>query len=128
MPEGLPVVRIELGTATERACVVTAWAGRKVRRLINYTLATKGRICHLCDEDGADSADHDPPRSELIRLGVPNPDAPEYLWPSHYRCNLRRNDRPISDSLRLELRVKRRRDVERATADLSPRFRRLTSV
>lgn len=106
---------------------MSAWGGRKVRRLTLVTLATKGTTCHLCGEDGADSPDHDPPREDLVQAGVPNPDALVYLWPSHRLCNYRRNRRPITDDLREELRRKRRRDRERATENLSPRFRGLVT-
>ncbi len=71
---------------------------------MNHTLATKGRVCHLCGLPGANSADHEPTRSELIAARVPNPDAPMYLWPAHKVCNLRRGTRPITAELRAELR------------------------
>jgi hypothetical protein len=76
--------------------------------LIDLTLATKGRTCHLCGLPGADSADHDPPRSVLVRAGVPDPDAPGYLWPAHWSpCNNRRKARPVTPDLRAELRAAR---------------------
>lgn len=89
------------------------WSGRRVRRLINATLYWKGTVCHLCGEPGSNSADHDPPRSELIRAGVPNPDALCYLWPSHKVCNLRRGTKPVTDALRASLR-------RRMTTDPTP--------
>lgn len=103
------------------------WAGRKVRRLVDAVLFTKGRTCHLCSLPGADSADHDPPRSVLVAGGVANPDALVYLFPSHrFPCNVARKARPITDELRAELRAKRLAlagPVVDAAAR-SPRFRR----
>src|SRR5690606_2461474 len=85
--------------------VVPPWSGRRVRRLVNATLAWKGRTCHLCGEPGANSADHDPPRSVLLARGVPNPDdVGLYLWPAHKVCNLRRQKRPVTPELKAELR------------------------
>lgn len=101
---------------------MSRWAGRKVKRLTALVLANRGTVCHLCGEPGANSADHDPPRSELIAAGVPDPDALVYLWPAHLVCNLRRNSRPITPALRRELRGKRERDRRRAEANMSPRF------
>lgn len=105
---------------------MTGWSGRKVRRLVDLTLATKGTTCHLCGLPGADSADHEPPRDTLLRRGVPDPDALEYLWPSHrYPCNISRGKRPITPALKLELRTKRDRYLThgRPAPGLSPRFR-----
>lgn len=100
------------------------WGGRESTRLVTYTLATKGDTCHLCGLPGADSADHDPPRSSLVRLGVPNPDLPEWLWPAHLNCNRRRKARPLDDPLRAELREARLSDLglvaDPTTARLSP--------
>lgn len=101
------------------------WSGRRVRVLVDATLATKGRVCHLCQLEGADSADHDPPRSELLAAGVLNPDTLEYLFPSHrYPCNVGRGARPITPELRAEMRTKRLAAEGRAesAAPLSPRF------
>jgi hypothetical protein len=105
---------------------VSAWGGRKVATLTALVLANKGTICHLCDDDGADSPDHDPPRDDLIRAGVPNPDALVYLWPAHRRCNIIRGKRPITPALKLEISTKRRKYLTagQPRRDLSPRFRR----
>lgn len=106
---------------------MSEWAGRRVRRLVNAVLSLKGRTCHLCGLPGADSADHDPPRSVLVARGVPNPDALHYLFPAHrYPCNNTRRARPITDELRAELRALRSaRQGPTVTADeRSPRFRR----
>jgi hypothetical protein len=84
-----------------------AWGGRRVRRLLALVLFHKGDVCHLCGLPGADSPDHDPPRSVLMRRGVPDPDALDYLWPSHLGCNLTRNDGPITPALRARCRAKR---------------------
>ena len=102
----------------------TSWSGRIVRRLVDLTLANKGRTCHLCGLPGADSADHNPPRSELLRLGVPDPDHQVYLFPSHRLCNVRRQARPITPELRAELHRRRLVDVAlaEAAAARSPRF------
>lgn len=103
---------------------MSKWGGRKVAKLLAITLATKGTTCHLCGEPGANSPDHDPPRVELLRAGVPDPDHPRYLFPAHYQCNVTRNKRPINDQLRRELRTKYLASLGRGTptADLSPRF------
>ena len=103
------------------AGAVKRWGGRESTRLVAYTLATKGTVCHLCasghpdDPDpvghGADSADHEPPRVQLLRLGVANPDDPRYLVPAHLRCNLRRKDRPLTPELRVKLREARMTDL-----------------
>lgn len=98
---------------------MTGWAGRKVRRLVDLTLRTKGTTCHLCELPGADSADHEPPRSVLLIRGVPDPDDPDYLFPSHLLCNIRRKARPITDQLRTELRAARLADTPTTTR--SPR-------
>lgn len=110
---------------------MSGWSGRKVRRLIDLTLSTKGTTCHLCQLPGADSADHDPPRRTLVDAGMPDPDAPEYLWPAHLLCNVRRKRRPITVQLQRELRAARLRDLGLSDADadtplaeLSPRFAR----
>ncbi len=104
-----------------------AWAGRRVQQLIAVVLEVKGTVCHLCGLDGANSADHDPPRSVLIAAGVPDPDALEYLFPSHrYPCNVTRKARPITEQLRAELLTLRRRYLERLehARALSPRLAR----
>lgn len=95
------------------------WSGRRARELTAACLAMRGRLCHLCELDGATSADHDPPRQDLIDLGVPDPDALEYLFPAHLTCNQRRGRRPVTPALRLELRTRRLADLE-TTARLSP--------
>lgn len=84
------------------------WSGQHAKRMVALTLDTKGRTCHLCGLDGADSADHDPPRTQLVLDGVADPDALEYLWPAHKRpCNFMRGTLPITDELRAALRVRR---------------------
>ena len=89
--------------------MTSQWGGRKVAQLTALVLFHKGTVCHLCGEDGADSPDHDPPRSVLIRQGVENPDQLQYLWPSHrVTCNFTRHDRPLTDEVREECRAKRR--------------------
>lgn len=108
--------------------MVSRWGGRKVRPLVNLTLLTKGTICHLCGLPGADSADHDPPRRELIEAGVPDPDSIVYLWPSHRRpCNVTRQDKPVTEDLRTMLRARRLAylGTPQLAASLSPRFAHL---
>jgi hypothetical protein len=84
-------------------------------------LTTKGRVCHLCGLPGADSADHDPPRSVLLASGIHNPDAIRYLFPAHLGCNLDRKARTITDELRAELRERQAARL-RVKPTLSPRF------
>jgi hypothetical protein len=83
-----------------------SWGGRRAQQLTQAVLTTKGFTCHLCGLPGATSADHDPPRSVLLRAGVPNPDQLQYLHPSHLLCNLHRKARPITDELRAECRAR----------------------
>ncbi|WP_129181052.1 hypothetical protein [Aeromicrobium fastidiosum] len=93
--------------------------------LVDACLALKGRTCHLCGLPGADSADHEPPRSTLLEAGVLNPDDLRFLFPSHrLPCNVSRGKRPITAELRVELRAKREAMIARhaARANLSPRF------
>jgi len=103
---------------------MSKWGGRKVRRLTVLVLANKGTVCHLCGGPGADSPDHDPPRSVLVARGVPDPDALAYLWPAHLLCNQIRRDRPLTPALLAEVRARRAVLLARraARADLSPRF------
>ena len=101
---------------------MSRWGGRKVAKLVELTLATRGRECWLCELDGADSADHEPPRSELVAAGVPDPDALVYLYPAHLICNQRRLARPVTPELQADLRRRRLADIAElaASADLSP--------
>lgn len=103
---------------------MSAWSGRKVPRLVRLTLHTKGRVCWLCGLPGADSADHNPPRSVLVRRGVPDPDALVYLQPAHLVCNQRRRTRKVTPALRIELRTRRLADLgmTQASAPRSARF------
>ena len=95
------------------------WGGRRVARLVAATLASKGTVCHLCLEPGADSADHDPPRSVLVRDGVPDPDALRFLYPAHLRCNVIRKARPVTPQLRAEIAAAR---AAHTPPRRSPRF------
>ena len=81
---------------------VTPWAGRKVRRLIDATLAVKGTWCLLCRQPGATTVTHDPPRPLLIARGV-QPDSVEHLWPSHPICAHHRGLSPVGEELRRAL-------------------------
>lgn len=91
---------------------MSSWSGRRATELTAACLTMKGRLCHLCLLDGANSADHDPPRQDLIELGVPDPDDLAYLFPAHLKCNQRRQRRPVTDQLRAELRARRLADLE----------------
>lgn len=95
------------------------WGGRRIARLTAAVLATKGTVCHLCGETGADSADHNPPRSVLLREGITDPDAMRFLFPAHVRCNIIRKARPVTDQLRAELAQAR---AGYTPARRSPRF------
>lgn len=86
-------------------------------------LTSKGRTCHLCGLGGANSADHEPPRSVLIAAGVTNPDAMRFLFPAHLGCNIDRKARPITDELRTELRD-RMLARHRVAPSVSARFAR----
>lgn len=98
-----------------------AWGGRRAQRLVLATLTNKGRTCHLCELGGANSADHEPPRSVLIQAGVQDPDALRFLFPAHLPCNIERKARPITDALRAELRDNRLR-AHRVKPPSSARF------
>lgn len=104
-----------------------AWGGHLTRKLTPIVLFHKGDTCHLCGLPGADSPDHDPPRSTLIRMGVPDPDHLDYLWPAHFRpCNNLRRNRDITDDLKAECRTARLASLglDTPTPNLSPRFQR----
>lgn len=107
---------------------VRRWGGRWTRDLTAVVLYHKGTTCHLCGLPGADSIDHDPPRSVLIARGVLDPDAMGYLFPSHWRpCNNRRRDHDITDALRAECRRLRLASlglVDDVVPNLSARFAR----
>lgn len=85
---------------------VPNWGGRRAQRITLAVLTAKGRTCHLCGLGGANSADHEPPRSVLIRAGITTPDALRFLFPSHLVCNIHRKAQPITDQLRAECRAK----------------------
>lgn len=97
---------------------MSSWSGRRAQELTAACLTMKGRLCHLCGLDGATSADHDPPRQDLIEQRVPDPDDLAYLWPAHLLCNQRRGRRLVTPELRAELRARRLEDLE-APARLS---------
>lgn len=90
---------------------MSSWSGRLARELTAACLTMRGRVCHLCGLDGATSADHDPPRQDLVESGVANPDDLAYLFPSHLKCNQRRGRRPVTAELRAELRSRRLADL-----------------
>lgn len=91
-----------------------------MRPLVNLVVARDRGVCWLCGLAGADSADHEPPRSVLLTMGVPNPDALEYLKASHILCNKRRGTRPVTPALCRELRARRLVDLEHQLAAEAP--------
>lgn len=107
-----------------RRTAVRTWGGPRAQRLVAAVLSMKGRTCHLCGMDGADSADHNPPRSVLIRLGVTDPDAMRFLFPAHVRCNILRKARPITVQLQAELARARGGTPTTPTTRRSARFAR----
>lgn len=102
---------------------IPSWGGRRAQRLVTATLTAKGRTCHLCELGGANSADHEPPRSVLIRAGIQDPDALRFLFPSHLACNIFRNAKPITAELRAACR-ERMLSIHHVTAARSARFAR----
>lgn len=68
-----------------------AWAGRYCQRLTALCLETKGTVCHLCSQDGADTADHVVPRSKGGTDDLSN------LEPAHQACNSARQDLDLAD-------------------------------
>jgi 5-methylcytosine-specific restriction endonuclease McrA len=73
-PEGLPV-----------------WGGRYAQRLTAATLAQWGTVCHLCRQDGADSADH------LRARFLSGDDSLANLRPAHQGCNSARGGMPLEE-------------------------------
>lgn len=67
------------------------WGGRYAQRWTAATLAHWGRTCHLCRQDGADSADHLIPRSKGGQDNLTN------LRPAHHGCNSARQDMSLAD-------------------------------
>jgi 5-methylcytosine-specific restriction endonuclease McrA len=67
------------------------WGGRHSQRWTAATLATYGTTCHLCRQDGADTADHLIPRSRGGQDHLAN------LRPAHQACNSARRDMPLAD-------------------------------
>jgi 5-methylcytosine-specific restriction endonuclease McrA len=62
-----------------------AWGGSRLQKTVRNVLLVYGSTCHLCGQDGADSADHLIPRSK----GGPLWDLAN-LRPSHLGCNVSR--------------------------------------
>ena len=69
-----------------------AWGGRRVQAFTALVLRTWGTICHLCWEDGADTADHIIPRSK----GGPAFDL-DNARPAHGPCNYSRGDLDLDE-------------------------------
>lgn len=65
------------------------WGGRYAQRLTAATLARYGRTCHLCRQDGADSADH------VRARHVSADDSIDNLRPAHQGCNSARGGMPL---------------------------------
>ena len=63
--------------------------GRRLRELVDLVLAVKGTRCHLCGQDGADTADHVIPRAAGGDHTVDN------CEPAHRACNLARGALPL---------------------------------
>lgn len=59
-------------------------AGRKTRayRKARAEVLAASTVCWLCGHEGAGSVDHEPPLTELRRLGW-DPDDPRFLRPAH---------------------------------------------
>lgn len=57
------------------------WGGREAQRLTALCLRVKGTVCHLCGQDGANTADHVIPRSKGGTNALAN------LEPAHEPCN-----------------------------------------
>lgn len=75
--------------------------GRRWRRLVRIVIRRDQGVCHLCEQPGADSADHIVAASKGGRLyDVANLKAVHHnVWP---RCNRIRGDRDI-DVARAEI-------------------------
>ncbi|AKI28641.1 hypothetical protein GMA5_27 [Gordonia phage GMA5] len=67
------------------------WGGQVAKTLTSLTLATYGRVCHLCGRPGASTADHVIPRSRGGR------DALDNLRPAHLSCNQSRGDMTLDE-------------------------------
>lgn len=67
------------------------WGGRYAANLTAAVLAAHGRICHLCGQTGATTADHVIPRSKG------GTDAMDNLRPAHHGCNSARGDADLSE-------------------------------
>lgn len=69
--------------------------GRPYRRWRALVLA-RSRICHICGEPGADSADHHPePLASIVRRGG-DPLDPNNGQPAHMRCNSAKGSRTVT--------------------------------
>lgn len=70
----------------------TVWGGRKVQAFTRLVLQNYGRICHLCGQPGATTADHLIPRSKGgAWWDLTN------ARPAHYSCNSARNDTDLAE-------------------------------
>jgi 5-methylcytosine-specific restriction endonuclease McrA len=78
------------------------WAGRYVRRKVDATLARWGTTCHLCGQDGANTADHLTPRSK-----GGSDDVEANLRPAHRSCNIARGAMTVGEWFRLHPRPTR---------------------
>jgi 5-methylcytosine-specific restriction endonuclease McrA len=66
------------------------WGGRYAAKLTLATLTAYGRVCHLCGQTGATTADHVIPRSKG------GSDALDNLRPAHHACNSARGDQDLA--------------------------------
>lgn len=70
---------------------MSLYNGRRVAVFVASVLALYGTECHLCGQDGADSADHVIPRSK----GGPVWDLAN-ARPAHKLCNIRRGAQDLA--------------------------------
>lgn len=68
--------------------------GRAWRRIVAFVVKRDRGICHLCGEDGADSADH------VILRSQGGSDHPDNLLAAHLLCNQRRGTLSVEEARR----------------------------
>jgi 5-methylcytosine-specific restriction endonuclease McrA len=71
--------------------VAERWGGRRVQEFTAAVLATWGTVCHLCGNEGADTADHLIPRSKGGSWW-----SLDNARPAHQPCNAARCDRDLA--------------------------------
>lgn len=70
------------------------WSGRYALARTRECLIVHGRICHLCGQPGATTADHVVPRSKGGSDDIAN------LRPAHFGCNGARQDTDLDEWFR----------------------------